>query len=708
MALSVFVGCVVVALACGGRWRGIAAVLACAAAVAVSCGWRSAALESSPLRELADRRAEVTVDAVVSSEPRQFERFGSTSALVQLDVRRATAEEVTVSGHMPVLAVLPDEARGLAMGRRVLLTGRLRPPGKPDAVAALDVERRSQAVAGPWWWRAADRVRAGVHHAVRPGPADARALVPALVDGDDSALSKRIQEEFRRAGLTHLLAVSGTNLMIVLLLVLSLSRAAGIGRRWQLVVGAVAVVGFVLVARPDPSVLRAAAMGSIGLAAAIVGGRGGIQVLASAVLVLLFVDPWLARAPGFILSVLATAGIVIGAQPFAAKFARWMPRWCALTIAVPLVAQLACLPALVLLSGQISVVGLAANLVAAPLVAPTTVGGLAGGLLDLVSGRLAQVPGFLATMCGALIIDVAHVAANLSGAVVPWRAPAWVLMVAFPLLLLGLWRIADRPAVVCGLAIGLSLAVARLPQLGWPPDDWLMVACDVGQGDATAINVGAGSAVLVDAGQEPFAVDQCLRRLGIRALPLVVVTHAHADHLAGWAGAVRGRRVGTVVRGQSGGPGDLTVAGEQFRVGPVRFDVLWPPANLSTPVADDGTSMNNASVVLRATSGGASILLAGDIETEAQDAILASGVDVASAVLKFPHHGSGRQSAQFLDAVGATIATISVGADNDYGHPAASALQLLRGANADWRRTDIDGDIAIVLRGGRLLVVTRH
>jgi competence protein ComEC len=118
--------------------------------------------------------------------------------------------------------------------------------------------------------------------------------------------------------------------------------------------------------------------------------------------------------------------------------------------------------------------------------------------------------------------------------------------------------------------------------------------------------------------------------------------------------------------------------------------------------------MNNSSVVVRATVRGVRILLAGDIETEAQDAILASGADVASDVLKFPHHGSGRQAPAFLAAVGAAVATISVGADNDYGHPAVTALQMLRAAHTDWRRTDLAGDIAVVVRDGRLRVTTRH
>jgi competence protein ComEC len=709
MAMAVFGACLAAGFGCAGsRWHGAVVVLACAAAVAVSCGWRNAALEASPLRPLATHRAVITAEAVVAAEPHHFQRFGSKSTLVRLDVVRASTASGSVSGHAPVLAVIRGTGDDLTMGRRLAVAGRLRPARQPDVVAALDVVRRSSRADGAWWWLAAERVRAGVRHAVSGAPPDGRALVPALVDGEDTAISERVQEEFRRAGLTHLLAVSGTNLTIVLVLVLGIARAVGVGRLAQLLVGAGAIVGFVLVARPDPSVLRAAAMGSIGLVAAVVGGRGGVRLLASAILALLFLDPWLARAPGFLLSACATAGIVLGARPLAARFSRWMPPWCALTLTVPLAAQVACLPALAVLSGQISVVGVAANLLVAPLVAPTTVLGLAGGLLDLGSTDAGRLVGIVAAGFASLIVDIAHLTAGFAGAAVPWHAPWWMLVVGFPALLIGIWRMADKPAVVCGVAIGLTIAVARPPQPGWPPSGWVAVACDVGQGDATVIRAGEGSAILVDAGPEPLSVDGCLRRLRVTALPLAVITHAHADHLAGWSGAVRGRKIGLVLHGPSGGPGEPTAAGDQFRVGPIGLEVVWPPADLGAPAATDGTAMNNSSVVLRASAHGARILLAGDVETEAQEAMLAAGAPLAADVLKFPHHGSGRQSEPFLEAVSARVATISVGADNDYGHPAALALEMLRRVSSDWRRTDVDGDIAVVVRDGRLLVVTRH
>jgi competence protein ComEC len=690
-----------------GRWRPVAVTLVCVAAISAGCAWRLALLEHAPIRSLAAERAIVVVEAAVASDPRRFSRFGSDSAMLELTVHRATAGGQTISGGFPVLAILRDAGRDLSVGDRLVASGRLQPATEPDVTAVLHVDRRDAAGGAPWW-RGAERVRSGVRHSVRHASPDARALVPALVVGDDSALRPQVSEEFRRAGLTHLLAVSGTNLTIVLVIALVVARAAGVGRRRLLVVGFLAVIGFVILARPEPSVLRAAAMGCVGLIAVTVGGRGGLRALSAAIVVLLFLDPWLARAAGFILSVCATAGILIAANPIAARLSRWMPRWCALAIGVPLAAQFACLPAVLALSGEISLVSVAANVVAAPLVAPATIAGLVGGLADLVHGDLALVPGTVAGWCAAGIVAIAHVAAGLAGAAVPWRGPWWLILVVVPVAFMVLWRVAGQPAIVVGLVVGLCLGMVHPPQRGWPPPGWVMVSCDVGQGDATVVNAGGGSALLVDAGPDSFAVDGCLRRLEIRRLPLAVVSHAHADHVVGWPGAIQGRRVGTILRGPSGGPGQVVAAGARFGLGSMEVEVLWPPVDALRPDEGDGTGMNNSSVVLGVRTRGMRLLLAGDVESEAQEAMLVAGVPLAADVLKFPHHGSGRQSPEFLRAVGARIATISAGADNDYGHPAPAALAMLRQAGVEWHRTDVVGDIAITLNEGRLGVVTRR
>ena len=238
-----------------------------------------------------------------------------------------------------------------------------------------------------------------------------------------------------------------------------------------------------------------------------------------------------------------------------------------------------------------------------------------------------------------------------------------------------------------------------------------MVACDVGQGDATVLNAGDGSAVVVDAGPEPASIDRCLDRLDVRHIRLMVFTHGHADHIDGWAGVTRGRRVDQIAVGPTGGPTTtapehVAVPGESFTVGAISAEVLWPPVSAPRR-ATDGSGSNNASVVLAVRMHGVRILLTGDIEPEAQTRLLIQHPDVAADVMKMPHHGSARQSDEFFDAVGAKIVTISAGVDNDYGHPAAKALAMLRVREAQWWRTDTDGDIAIVLHDGHVLVATR-
>ena len=177
-----------------------------------------------------------------------------------------------------------------------------------------------------------------------------------------------------------------------------------------------------------------------------------------------------------------------------------------------------------------------------------------------------------------MILEVSHVSSSLAGASLGWSAPWWLLIVLVPLVLVALWRLARHPAVVVGLALGLGLAMWRPPQVGWPPDGWVMVACDVGQGDATVVATGDGSAMLVDVGPEPVAVDRCLDRLRVDRLPVVAITHAHADHMGGWSGAVTGRDIGAVVVGPTGGARGVessrrVVAGQAFRVGQVWVEV---------------------------------------------------------------------------------------------------------------------------------------
>ena len=190
---------------------------------------------------------------------------------------------------------------------------------------------------------------------------------------------------------------------------------------------------------------------------------------------------------------------------------------------------------------------------------------------------------------------------------------------------------------------------------------------------------------------EPAAVDRCLDRLGVEQVPLVVLTHPHADHVDGLPGVLDGRRVGTVER-------TPVAYGEPRRVGAVTLQAVWPAPG---QVAED---VNDASVVLMAEVSGARLLLTGDIEPPAQARLarLLPGLQVD--VVKVPHHGSRFQDVDWLRSLGARIALVSVGEDNDYGHPAAEALEPLADTGAAVHRTDQEGDLAVVVADGRLSV----
>lgn len=680
------------------------------ALLAAGATWRVAAFEASPVRVAAADSVATTAEFTVRSDARVVGGLGPDGLLITVSLDRVSlprGRTVTDAGHATIrwYGEGADDPDSWVVGRRGIVRGTLADPRDRGQVAVISARRLEPVAGSPWWWSASEHVRAQVRHAASAGPADAQALVPAMVDGDDLAISDDLSSAFRRAGLTHLLAVSGTNLTIMLVVVIGVARTLRVRARAVPWLGLLAALALVIVARPDPSVVRAAAMGAVGLLALGRGRADGIRALSVAVVALLALDPWLALRPGFVLSVSATAGLLLLARPLATRFERWLPAPIAMAVAIPIAAQVACTPALVALSGELSLVGLVANVVVAPLVAPTTVLGLAGGLVRLATdpvglGALGDLVGFAATLPAAGIVAVARLAAQFDGATIVWPGPAWTALLATPVLIVGLLGAARRPAVALGLALALLIAVWRPPDPGWPPPGWRLVSCDVGQGDATVLAVAPGEAIVVDTGAEDEPVDRCLRRLGIERVRALVLTHADADHVAGWAGVVRGRRVDVVLVGSSGGPEipgvrrDVLAAGQVVRAGPVTARVLWPRAVPGgvRPAED----RNDVSVVLDVRTGGLRVLLTGDVGPEAQRALLRSGVDLTTDVLKVPHHGSPHQDPEFLTATGASVAILSAGRDNSYGHPAPAVMEILAGAGMAWWRTDTQGDLAIL------------
>ncbi|MBI2245600.1 MAG: ComEC/Rec2 family competence protein [Nocardioides sp.] len=714
--------------------RTTAAVVVVAAAVGAVAVLRLDQVAHSPVARLAQEGAAVRLVGTVTSDPRRTEgRFGEV-VTVRLDVREVTGRGATYALVAPVLVLADDDWADLPLGATVTGSGRLSVAEGGDLAAVLGARGPPEVVDDPdGWWDAAAAVRGSIRGAVAHRPDAQRALVPALVDGDDAALDEALAEDFRTTGLTHLLAVSGTNLTLVVGFVLVLARWCGVRGRLLYAVGALGIVGFVLLARTEPSVLRAAVMGAVALFAMGPEGRErGSRALGVAVLALLLVRPDLAASAGFTLSVLATAGILLLAPGWRDALARWLPRWVAEAIAVPAAAQLACTPVVAAISGQVSLVAVAANLAAAPVVGPATVLGLGGGLAGLVWEPAGRLLGTLAGWCVGWLVVVATRGARLPSAALGWGTGAVALalltLVVVAIALAGPLLLRRRFTGLGCCALLVATVLVRLPTPGWPPDGWILVACDVGQGDALVLNAGPHAAVVVDAGPDPTLVDACLDRLDIDSVPLVVLTHFHADHVDGLPGVLDGRTVGAIettrlldppvgvteVADALAGTGLATGPapyGATRHVGAVSFQVLWPPADSPTVGPGDGSTANEASVVLLVEVRGVRILLSGDVEPEGQAALARALPGLRVDVLKVPHHGSRYQDEDWLLSLGARVALVSVGADNDYGHPSAEILAPLEAAGVRVLRTDRDGDLAVLAdrdgSGAGLSVATR-
>ncbi|MGW7261564.1 ComEC/Rec2 family competence protein [Streptomyces sp. NPDC054834] len=714
----------------------VAAALLCVAASAASAGLHGADLRRGPVPALARQYATVTAEVEVGSDPWLSrprvtgDHAAPVAVLVRAEVRRVEEADGTVTTtRTPVLMVVdagtpsprgvPEERAtgtraawlGLLPSTLLRVSGRLAPEqAAGERSAAVLRVRDGQAPEvvgrpnGPQ--RLAGRLRAGLREATDGLPGDARALLPGLVVGDTSRITPELDEAFKETDLAHTLAVSGSNLTILLALLIGppgLAQRAerrgvaprlGLSLRATALLAAALTLGFVVVCRPDPSVLRAAACGAVALLALATGRRRSlVPALATAVLLLVLYDPWLARSYGFLLSVLATGALLTLAPRFgAALLRRRVPPRLAEALAAAAAAQAVCAPVVAVLSARVSLVAVPCNLLAEFAVAPATVLGFAALATAPVAMPVAKALAWLAGWPAGWIAGVARGGAGLPGGGVDWPgswAGALLLAVATVAVVLLGRRLVRHPwwCGVCGLL--LLLAVVRPAPLtrvitGWPPPGWRLAMCDVGQGDATVLAAGGGTGVVVDAGPDPALADHCLRELGITRIPLVVLTHFHADHVAGLPGVLRGRSVGGIettgfeepadqaefVRREAAGrniPLTHAVAGEQRRSGPLSWQVLWPPPR---PADWEPDGPNDASVALLVRSAGLRLLLLGDLEPPSQQALLRSPAAAGLGrvdVLKVAHHGSAYQDPDLIRLVAPRVALISCGADNPKG-----------------------------------------
>lgn len=699
--------------------------------------------EASETKSVISGIATITSDPMISQENEVTDWSNQRHLRILLRIDSVTIRGQTYEVNSPVLALVSNPDLIVAIekvlpGQQVRFSAKLSaaPIGKPFAGYLNFLEEPVLVEAAPRYQMLAAQLRAGLHESLRLSPESAQGLVPGLAIGDSSALNPKLAEQMKSAGLTHLIAVSGTNVTLLIVVVLAVLRRFRVSRNWQYLVTVIALLAFVVLVRPQPSVLRATVMGLVALAATYSkSNRSPVPALSIAVIVLVALDPWLAVSYGFALSVAATAGLILWVNRIQAFVDRTIPKrvplWIIQILTVTIAAQFAVFPILVALGSPISLSSIPANMLAVPLSGPTMVLGLLAALVTPFSSSLGTFVAWLAGCFAQLIALIATFCAAIDWLIIPW--PSGTLGITLALLAVSsgvhiglVWR--KISAVKRNQTVSIALATISLlwvnPTMSWqqwPISNWVMVSCDVGQGDATVIRVGRNEAVVVDVGGDPEAIDRCLTDLRIKKIPVLVLTHFHADHVGGLEGAIRNRKVGQIRVSPLSDPLNTTefVEGvlselnlkstvmtfpERFVANEVSFTCIWP----SELILGEGSDANNASVAVAVQVNGVSILLTGDIEPPAQEKIARNLPAIDFDVIKVAHHGSSYQSSDFADWANAEIAIISAGAGNDYGHPAPETISLYELTGSRVFRTDSDGDIAIYLQDSQIRVATRR
>lgn len=552
-----------------------------------------------------------------------------------------------------------------------------------------------------------DRAAAGLGQGM---PAREAALARGFVLGEDEEIDERTKEDFRRAGLSHLLAVSGQNVTLLALLAMPLLGAFGVPLRERLVWVLALIAVYVPVAGAGPSIQRAGVMGALGLLATLGGRRGSrLYALALAAIVTLTIDPGVAADVGWQLSFAAVLGILLLATPLRERIvARLGPgpwrRALAEGVAVTVAATLATAPLIAFHFETVSTTTLIANVLALPAVAPAM-------WLGMCSAGLAQLPGVplepLNGLDALLLAYVAQVAAWCAG-------PEWAelrvhlgvggMIAAYLGSGLGLavtWR---WPRQVLALVVICAVVWVPLPGGGAvaaPVHGLRVEVLDIGQGDAILLQPAGAPPVLVDGGPPGDGLAGKLEDAGVDRLGAAIVTHDQSDH-AGEIDELLGsfplERLlfarlgrGLIARAEAAGATPRRiVAGQEIRSGALRLEVLWPPPEL-LGAASVGQDPNRTALVIEARWHDFSMLLTADAEAEAVP-IDPGPVDV----LKVAHHGSDDAGlGALLDRTRPKLAVISVGEGNPYGHPTARTLATLRRHQIPVLRTDEEGDVVI-------------
>ena len=673
---------------------------------AAAMSMRQASIQNSAVTE--HFQSEINFVAQVTTDPSKTAsgNYSFTARLLNFE-----ADGQRFNLRTPVRVISKEDLQVLP-GQQISADATVIKTNEARVAALLIVNKEISILTQPSAWASGlGSIRQGLRD--NSGSGDAGALIPGMVLGDTSKQSAEFKEAMKRSGLTHLVAVSGANFAIVSSFVLWCMQFFIKRTQHRLLATAIALSCFIALVRPSPSVLRAAAMAAVLLSAQASKRRtDSLPALGFAIAAVVIGDPWQAQDAGFALSVLATAGLLLLAPVIEEKLPTH--KKLAGALAPPIAAMLFCSPILVALSGYLSPMSIVANLLAAPFVAPITILGFIAALVSPVAPFLTVALVTVIRIPAALIAGIARRIAEFPVLTIH-NGKIGFLIVAISIVFL--WLFKKNWRTTTALFIVAVLALTWIQR--WPAGDWQIANCDVGQGDSMVINLHHGQAIVIDVGPDPVAEDKCLRALGVHQVPLLILSHFHADHVGGLSGLVKSREVQQTWISNNLEPvmesthslqllqkSQITTVQKGMRasIAGITFEVLWPDVSIHNfeSMPGEGSVINNSSIAMIVSTTDWSIFTAGDLEPPAQHEIL--GNVRAVDIYKVCHHGSKYQDAGLMKSLSAQIAVISVGAKNSYGHPAAETIASLTRLGTQVVRTDRDGALAITAKAHHLRV----
>ncbi|GAB4275182.1 MAG: DNA internalization-related competence protein ComEC/Rec2 [Candidatus Promineifilaceae bacterium] len=696
----------------------------------------------------------VTVTGVVIDEPDIRDDLVNLRVAAER-VRSKSGMETAVTGlvlvRAPRFPVIP-------YGTKIAINGRLQtPPDNPDFSYRNYLARQGiySMISRPRITIVAENQGSPIKKAIFTFKQNAQttinhilpdpqaSLLAGILLGNDNGLPNTLAEQFRTTGLTHIIAISGFNIAILIAIMVSAAQPI-VGRKPAVAAAIVGVTLYTILVGADASVVRAAIMGSLYLIASRLLGRPSFPYasLFLAALLMTAINPLTLWDVGFQLSFGATLGLMLYADPITRwtrrKLLQWLD-WAVVqqimgllseAVLVTLAAQILTLPLMIAYFGQLSVVSFLANALVLPVQPGVMLWGGMAALAGMAVPLLGQILGWVAWLFLSYTIFMVRLLATVPGAAVPVSLSPTAVLGMFAVIAAATWwgkatpqkrqtiaawmkRSVGQKTAVSASLLGALVAVTWAVQ---QPDGRLHVAfLDVGQGDATLITTPDGRQILVDGGLFPSLLNDALGQqmpFWDREIDLVVATHPDADHVTGLATLFDRYTVGELLT-NGVGLGESEVYDAVLRAA-AEHDTPIRPVTAGTVIhLGDGLELtvlhpgmvlgdgrNDDSVTLRLAYGKFSLLLPGDLEEAGETAVMSQPGTLSSLVLKAGHHGANTSSSTaWLTAVQPQIIVISVGADNNFGHPHPDMLARAETAGAVVLRTDELGTIEVSTDG---------